>query len=127
MRYLPKEVLSTFYFKAILPAVIYGISVWGSNNSSKMNDLESCHIDIRAARISSKTVKNEDVLTTVKWKDLSYMYKRRFACLSRQVYNNNVIEEIQSLFKKKDCTRDMRDCIQFILPRPRSNIGRSCF
>ena len=27
MRYLPKKVLSTVYFKAILPAVIYGISV----------------------------------------------------------------------------------------------------
>ena len=28
MRYLPKEVLSSVYFKAILPAAIYGISVW---------------------------------------------------------------------------------------------------
>ena len=55
------------------------------------------------------------------------MYKRRLACLSHQVYNNNIIEEIQSLFKKKDYTRDMRDCIQFMLPRPRSNIGRSSF
>ena len=82
MRYLPKEVLSTVYFKAILPAVIYGISVWGSNSCSKMNDLESCHI--RAARIINrvpKTVKNEDVLTTVKWKDLACMYKRRLASL----------------------------------------------
>ena len=128
MRYLPKEVLSSVYFKAILPAVIYGISVWGSNSSSKMNELESCHI--RAARIINKvpkSVNNADVLTTVKWKDLSYMYKRRLACLSHQVYNNNIIEEIQSLFKKKDYTRDMRDCIQFMLPRPRLNIGRSSF
>ena len=72
MRYLPKEVLSSVYFKAILPAVIYGISVWGSNSSSKMNELESCHI--RAARIINKvpkSVNNADVLTTVKWKDLS--------------------------------------------------------
>ena len=93
-----------------------------------MNELESCHI--RAARIINKvpkSVNNADVLTTVKWKDLSYMYKRRLACLSHQVYNNNIIEEIQSLFKKKDYTRDMRDCIQFMLPRPRSNIGRSSF
>ena len=35
-----------------------------------MNDLESCHI--RAARMINKvpkTVKNEDVLKTVKWRD----------------------------------------------------------
>ena len=46
---------------------------------------------------------------------------------SHQVYSNNIIEEIQSLFKKEDYTRDMRDDIQFILPRPRSNIERSSF
>ena len=89
LRYLPKEVLSTVYFKAIVLAVIYGISVWGGNSCSKMNDLGSCHI--RAARIINrvpKTVKNEDVLTTVKWNDLSYMYKRSLACLSHQVYNS---------------------------------------
>ena len=128
MRYPTKEVLSTVYSNAILPAVFYGISVWGSNSCSKTNDLESCHI--RAARIINrvpKTVKNEDVLTTVKWKDLAYVSKRRLACLSHQVYNNNIIEEILGLFKKKDYTRDMRDCVLFILPRPRSNIERSPF
>lgn len=59
--------LSSVYFKNILPAFIYGIFVWSSNSSSKMNDLESSHI--RAARIIikvPKTTKNEDILTTVK-------------------------------------------------------------
>ena len=62
LRYLPKGGLSTFYFKAILPAVTYGISVWGKNIFCKMKDLESCHI--RAARMmkkSLKNVKNEDL------------------------------------------------------------------
>ena len=71
-----------------------------------------------------RTTKKEDVSQTVKCKDLSYMYKRRITCISHKVYNNNLIDEIQNLLKKKEYKPGMRDCTQFVLPRPISfNLG----
>ena len=39
MRQLPPKVLEEIYFKSIIPAVIYGIVVWGNCSSAMLNSL----------------------------------------------------------------------------------------
>ena len=49
MRQLPPKVLEEIYFKSIIPAVIYGIVVWGNCSSVMLNSLTPIHE--RAARL----------------------------------------------------------------------------
>ena len=49
MRQLPPKVLEEIYFKSIIPAVIYGIVVWGNCSSPMLNSLNPIHE--RAARL----------------------------------------------------------------------------
>ena len=54
--------------------------VWGNCSDTLFTQLENQHI--RAARIIYKVpekVCNHDVLRTVKWENLGYIYKRRLA------------------------------------------------
>lgn len=43
MRQLPPKVLEEIYFKSIIPAVIYGIVVWGNCSSAMLNSLTLIH------------------------------------------------------------------------------------
>ena len=43
MRQLPPNVLEEIYFKSIIPAVIYGIVVWGNCSSAMLNSLNPIH------------------------------------------------------------------------------------
>ena len=44
MRQLPPNVLEEIYFKSIIPAVIYGIVVWGNCSSAMLNSLNPIHV-----------------------------------------------------------------------------------
>ena len=43
MKQLPPKVLEEIYFKSIIPAVIYGIVVWGNCSSAMPNSLNHIH------------------------------------------------------------------------------------
>ena len=82
---LPPSTLETIYFKGILPSALYGIAVWGSCTPETLQNLENVHI--RAARLIHKihpSIPKTDVLQMANWKSISYMYKRRVACLTHQ-------------------------------------------
>ena len=80
MRYLSSQLLEEMYFKTIIPQITYCIGVWGSCSGSMFAEIERLHV--KAGRIIHKIPRNVsdfDVLDSIKWQDLGYLYKRRLA------------------------------------------------
>jgi len=67
---LANKVLEEIYFKSIVPAVSYGIVVWGNCNYSIMISLNPIHA--RAARV----IHQDKSLEKLNWLPISYIYKR---------------------------------------------------
>ena len=64
INFLSTSILETFYYKIVIPSVLYGIVIWGSG--PKLKDLEMIHI--RAARLIHKlpnSFKDSDILSKV--------------------------------------------------------------
>ena len=53
INFLSTSILETFYYKIVIPSVLYGIVIWGSG--LKLKDLDVIHI--RAARLICKLCK----------------------------------------------------------------------
>ena len=117
MKRLSYKVLETFYFKAILPCVLYAISVWGNCSSSKFKPLESIHA--HAARIIydlPNHVNDDESIVQANWKPLSFYYKRRILCLMHQVYYEKGEECIAKRFRKVNKCYSLRNKIKFVVP-----------
>ena len=95
MRQLPPKVLEEIYFKSIIPAVIYGIDVWGNCSSAMLNSLNPIHD--RVARL----IHDQDDLQSLNWLPLSYFYKRRLLLFMFDVIKHNVPDDLASLFTLK--------------------------
>ena len=123
---LALNILETIYFKGILPSITYSISVWGSSNS--FQTLEDIHI--RAARFIHNikdSIAKVDVLDKAKWQPISYMCKKRMACIACQAYYNQAPDSINNLFIKHHPQRVLRDNLKFQIQRPNSNFRRDSF
>ena len=76
-RFLPRGILKDFYFKVIVPAVKYGLVLWGSCcKSDLLNSIERLHC--RAARIIynlPKDMASDEVLRRVQWPTFFLYYK----------------------------------------------------
>ena len=60
--FLPTSILETFYYKIVIPSVLYGIVIWGSGSNFKYLEI----IHIRAARLIHKlpnSFKDSDILS----------------------------------------------------------------
>ena len=117
MKRLSYKVLETFYFKAILPSVLYAISVWGNCSSSKFKSLESIHA--HAAKIIydlPNHVNEHESIVHANWKPLSFYYKRRILCLVQQIYYEKGEECIAERFQKVNKSYALRNKIQFKVP-----------
>ena len=123
---LDKNTLEAIYFKGILPSVTYSISVWGSSKSFQA--LEDIHI--RAARFIhniTDSIAKVDVLDKAKWQTISYIYKKRMACVAYQAYYNQAPDSINDLYIKHSPPRSLRDNLKFEIQRPNSNFRRDSF
>ena len=91
MKGLHARVLEEIYYRGIVPSITYCISVWRSCSLATFNDLEQLHIKAEKLihKLPSETP-DSDALRIVKWKPLSYIYKRRLASIMSQVYNNTL-------------------------------------
>ena len=107
--------LETIYFLSILPSVTYCISLWGCPNS--LHDLEDLHI--RAARLIhniSPSIPKNEVLSKAKCYSLSYLYKKRLACIAYQwAYYYLAPPGITNLFTKHVTKYNLRDNLTFDL------------
>ena len=80
LEYLPSKMLEEIYFKTVIPATTYCISVWGSCPEATFKRVEKQHI--RVAKVIyrlNKAIKDENVLAAVNWQDLGYICKRKIA------------------------------------------------
>ena len=88
-KFLPSHVCESFYFKVILPSITYAMPVWGGVNQTELfKTLERQHC--RAARITfgfPPDMPTVDVLATVMWNTLTYMYKRSLIKLFFEGYH----------------------------------------
>ena len=124
---LPSSVLEEIYFKGIIPSITYCIAIWGSCSPSTFNELE--HLHLKAAKLIHKLpseTPDSDVLDLVKWKSLSYLYKRRLASIMYQVYHNTLPDQLTALFETRnsDNNYNLRRSITFSHIRYNSNLGR---
>ena len=102
MRFMNQHNLSNIYFKGILPSVLYCIGIWGNCEPSLLKDIENIHI--KAARFIckiKKTVPDTEVIKLCKWKSITWYYKRRVACITYNLYNENLPPPLLSLIKKR--------------------------
>ena len=84
----------------------------------------------RPAKVIHKLPRNtpeDQVLDSVNWKSIEYIYKRRIACLTHQIYNNRGPSILNELIQRKTSSRSMRDMEQLQVSRPKTEIGRSRF
>ena len=99
INFLSASILETFYYKIVIPSVLYGIVIWGSG--PKFKDLEMIHI--RAARLIHKlptSFKDSGILSKVGWMPLEYFYKFRILTITYNAYYNLGLREINSLITK---------------------------
>jgi len=121
--FLPTSILETFYYKIVIPSVLYGIVIWGSG--PKLKDLEMIHI--RAARLIHKlpnNLKDEDILSKVGWMPLEYFYKFRILTITHKAFYNLGLQEINYLITKNSSRYKLRKSLNVLLNRPNTELGR---
>lgn len=126
INFLSTSILETFYYKIVIPSVLYGIVIWGSG--PKLKDLEMIHI--RAARLIHKlpnSFKDSDILSRVGWMPLEYFYKFRILTITHNAYYNLGLREINYLVTKNSNSHNLRKSLNLVLNRPETELGRRSF
>ena len=124
MRFLPVKVQEEIYFKTIIAAVTYAVTVWGTCPPALFNDLEKIHV--RAAKIIHQIPSHSDKVETMnvaRWDSLDYIYKRKILAIMHKLQYKTIPEAIQDHFKKR--LSHSRDGCSFNLPRIHKEIGRT--
>jgi len=95
-KFLPSHVCVSFYVKVIQPSIMYAMPVWGGVNQTELfQTLERQHC--RAARIIfgfPLDMPTVDVLATVKWNTLTYVYKRSLVKLFFNGYHGMLLSNL---------------------------------
>ena len=115
INFLSTSILETFYYKIVIPSVLYGIVIWGSG--PKLKDLEMIHI--RAARLIHKlptSFKDSDILSKVGILTITY-----------NAYYNLGLREINSLITKNSNSYNLRKSLNVVINRPKTELGRRSF
>ena len=126
MRAFPKKMLEQIYFKAIVPSVTYGISVWGNCQPSTLTSLNSLHA--RASRVINDlqpSLAGDPCLAKSNWLPICYFYKRSVLMLMHKVYFETSCQSICNLFSKRKISRSSRIQNQFDIIRLNSDTGRN--
>ena len=117
--FLRREVLLDLYFKVILPAVLYGLVVWGGCvNAEQLNSLEVLHC--RAARVIynlPRDMPSAEVYQYTKWSTLNYLYKLRIIKLFYRVVNGEAPAALSHLAKKARISYSLRRNNNIVVPR----------
>ena len=126
-RFLPKQDLLNLYFKVIIPAVTYGISVWGgTNRSDDFDSLEILHC--RAARVIfnfPKDLPSVEALTRAKWDTLTTYYKHSILKLIYKMYYNDSPPCMTAHTAKSQPSYNLRNSLKLEIPHFKSNIKKS--
>ena len=117
INFLSTYILETFYYKIVIPSVLYGIVMWGSGPNLK--DLGMIHI--RAARLIHKLPNSSvDILSKVGWMPLEYFYKSRILTITYNAYYNLGLREINVLVTKNSNRYNLSKSLNVVLNRPKT-------
>ena len=125
MSYLPATVREEVYFKTIISSVTYRMAGWGTWSPAPMTEIEKTHV--RAARLIHNlpsNISNENVLATVSWDPLDYIYKRKILTLVQKPYHGD--EGPAKSHVTKDVKRYAKSDMLLIIPRASSEKGSKC-
>ena len=118
-RFLPAKVLSTMYFRIILPSITHGLIVWGGcSNLENFNSLERLHC--RAARIIynlPRDMSSSDVLDRVKWPSIFRQYKVALFKFMHKGYHSNLPKISSHNVVKRECNYSSRALNKLDVPR----------
>ena len=125
-RFLPKQDLLNLYCKVIIPAVTYGISVWGcTNRQDDLDSLERLHC--RAARVIfsfAKDLPSVEVLNRAEWDTLRTFYKQSILKLTYKMYHNDLPSCMTAHIVKLQPSYNLRNSLKLEIPPFKSNIKK---
>lgn len=114
-RFLPKQDLLNLYFKVIIPAVTYGISICGgTNRQDDLDLLERLHC--RAARVIynfAKDIQPAEVLTRAKWDSLRTFYKQSVLKVTYKMYHNDLPSCMTANIAKSQTSYNLRTVLNW--------------
>ena len=128
IKFLPKPILETIYYKTIISSVLYGIVVWGSCSSALMDDIDRIHL--RATRIIHNlpcNILNDDIMNAPYWNSINLFYIKRLLVITYNIYYGNCVEPLNDLIVKPVTTYNFRKSLNVEILRPRTEVGRSSF
>lgn len=128
IKFLPKPVLQTIYYRSILPSVWYSIVVWGLCSEPLLEDIDGIHL--RATKIIhglSRETCSSEVRSTALWNPIISFYIKRPLNSSFIIYNGTTIDPLRDLIVKPEIKYNFRKSTNIVVTRPRTEIGRSSF
>ena len=126
IKFLPKPVLETIYYKTIIPSVLYGIAIWGSCSSALLDDIDRIHL--RATRIINNLpqyIHSDHITNAPHWNPILSFYIKRLLVITYNIYYGNSIEPLNNLLVKPKTTYNFRKSFNVEVDRPRTEVGRS--
>ena len=118
--------LLNLYFKVIIPAVMYGITVWGgTNRQDDFDSLERLHC--RAARVIfnfAKDLPSAEALSRAKWDTLRTFYKQSILKLIYKMYHNDLPSCMTAHIVKLQPSYNLRNRLRLEIPPFKSNIKK---
>ena len=87
MSYLTQLALEEIYFKAIIPSITCGISVWGNCAQSTLNSLD--HFHACACRIINRLPSSQEsnsCLLQCNWLPINYLCQRRILLKMQNIF-----------------------------------------
>ena len=102
INFLPSETLEKIYYSMIIPKITYGLLIWGTSSKNLMQKTETQHI--KATRIVKRTgikVKDIDVLQSVNWNRIDYIYKRKVATEMHKIVKGTEGHRLSDMFETK--------------------------
>ena len=128
IKFLPKPVLQTIYFKTIFPSVLYGIVVWGSCSQSLLDDIDRTRL--RATKIIyslPREIHSAEVRNLPLWNPIVQFYFKRLVTICLNIYHDTCIVPLTGLIVKSRVNYNFRQSANIEVPRPRTEIGQSSF
>ena len=128
IKFLPKPVLETIYYKTIIPSVLYGIAIWGSCSSALLDAIDRIHL--RGTRIINNLpqyIHSDHITNARHWNPILSFYIKRLLVITYNIYYGNSIEPLNNLLVKPKTTYNFRKSFNVEVDRPRTEVGRSSF
>ena len=122
-RFLPKQDLLNLYFKVIIPAVTYGISVWGGTN--RLDDFDSLKTTLQSSKSHfyfAKDLPSAEALARAKWDTLRTFYKQSILKLIYKMYHNDLPSCMTAHIVKLQSSDNLRNRLRLEIPPFKSSI-----